>query len=321
MDQSILSTRDIIGQYFARMESNPGLSWLSQVSDLFISTQPSEVYPFIGQAPTMREWVGGRQPKSLWNAARLEIDNQHYEATLEVDVRDARRAKSDQLKVRIEEFADRSLSHWASLVTYLLSISETAHSYDGVPFFSTTHSEGASGLQSNLISVDISELDAQLHGVPAAPSIEEVQQVVGQAVTQIMTMKDDRGEIFNDQARKFLVLAPVNYAFVVQSAFNQAQLGALPGNRNLNVIESDGRPFEISVATSSRLGWTDKLAVFRTDGNTKALIRQSETDIQLRAKGEGSEHEFDTDTWQFGVDAWRGAWFGHWQRACLVRLV
>jgi phage major head subunit gpT-like protein len=60
--------------------------------------------------------------------------------------------------------------------------------------------------------------------------------------------------------------------------------------------------------------------VFRTDSPIKALIRQSEQDVELKAKAEGSEFEFDNDAWQFGIDAWRGAGYGYWQRACLVTM-
>jgi phage major head subunit gpT-like protein len=69
-----------------------------------------------------------------------------------------------------------------------------------------------------------------------------------------------------------------------------------------------------------RLTWTDKFAVFRTDSPIKALIRQTEQDVELKAKAEGSEFEFDNDAWQFGIDAWRGVGYGYWQRACLVTM-
>lgn len=321
MDQSILSSRAIIGAYFARMEAAPGLRWVEAVSDFFLSDQAAETYAFLGQAPAMREWVGGRQPSSLLQLPPITIPNRRYEAVLEVEVKDLRRDKTPQLEARINEFADGSKNHWAGLLAYLLSIAETAHGYDGVPFFGTTHSEGASGQQSNSISVDISELTATVHGVPAAPSHEEVQQAVWRAITQIMTVKDDRGEYFNESARRFLVMTPPHYRFAFEAAFTPELLQASPGNGNPDGLVLDGQPIEITVASNPRLSWTDKFAVFQTDGATKALIRQSETDIRLRAKAEGSEHEFDTDTWHFGIDATRGVWFGHWQRACLVRLV
>ena len=42
MDQSILSSRAVLGMYYARLEANPGLAWVNGVSNLFNSDQASE---------------------------------------------------------------------------------------------------------------------------------------------------------------------------------------------------------------------------------------------------------------------------------------
>ena len=53
----------------------------------------------------------------------------------------------------------------------------------------------------------------------------------------------------------------------------------------------------------------------------KGLIRQEETTPQLKVKGPDSEFAFDNDAIQIGVDAWRGADYGMWQRSCYVTLI
>ena len=65
MDQQLLSSRAIIGMYFARLEQNPGMAWIDGVSNLFGSDQSSETYNFLGQSPAMREWLGSRQAKGF----------------------------------------------------------------------------------------------------------------------------------------------------------------------------------------------------------------------------------------------------------------
>jgi hypothetical protein len=37
-------------------------------------------------------------------------------------------------------------------------------------------------------------------------------------------------------------------------------------------------------------------------------------------KDESSEYAFDNDAIQIGIDAWRGADYGLWQRACYVTM-
>jgi phage major head subunit gpT-like protein len=51
------------------------------------------------------------------------------------------------------------------------------------------------------------------------------------------------------------------------------------------------------------------------------LIRQNEMDPVLKLKDENSEFAFDNDAIQIGIDAWRGADYGLWQRACYVTMI
>lgn len=314
-DLSILSSRAVMGMYFARLEQNPGLAWVNGVSNLFTSDQDSETYPFLGQSPGMREWIGGRQAKGLGGNA-LTIANRHYESTLEIAVRDARRDKTPQIEARVADFADRSLTHWASLLSTLIAAGESTVCYDGQFFFDTDHVEGSSGVQSNDISVDISTLPATLHGVVTAPSVEEMQQSILKGITQIMSVKDNQGEPMNEAASSFLVKVPVPLYMVAIAACSTLTTAALQNNMNPNLVAN----LSVQVAMNARLTWTDKFAIFRTDSPIRALIRQSETEIDLKAKAEGSEFEFDNDAWQFGIDTWRNAGYGYWQRACLVTM-
>src|SRR5688572_15380740 len=118
-DLSILSSRAIMGEYFLRLETDPGLAWLGGVSNRITSDQASETYNFLGQSPAMREWIGGRQAKGF-SGQGLTIINKHYEATIEIAVRDARRDKTPQIAARMQEFADRAQTHWASLASTLI---------------------------------------------------------------------------------------------------------------------------------------------------------------------------------------------------------
>ncbi len=83
MDQQLLSSRAVLGMYFARLENPVNAGWIDGISNLFGSDQASETYPFLGQVPRYREWIGGRQAKGL-RGSSLTIRNKHYEATLEI---------------------------------------------------------------------------------------------------------------------------------------------------------------------------------------------------------------------------------------------
>lgn len=317
MDDSLLSSRDLIGMYFLRLEQNPGLAWVNAISNLFSSDRHQEKYGWLGQVPQLREWLGERKAKGLLDQS-FTIDNKHYEGTIEFALKDLRRDKTGQIQVRINEFVDRQLSHWASLLSTLIVDGETKTAYDGQFFFDTDHSEGSSGSQSNDITVDISAVPAQTHGTTTNPSIEEMQHTILKATSQIMSLVDDQGEPMNENASQFLVMVPTALWMTTVKAV--ALPAPSPGTEG--VLVNDVSNLRFGVAMNPRLDsdWTDKIAVFRTDAEIKPLIRQSETEPDLKAKAEGSEFEFDNAAWQFGIDTWRNVGYGFWQRACLAQM-
>lgn len=310
-----LSSRAIIGSFYQRLEVVTGNSWFDPISMMFTSDMESETYKWLGNAPAMRQWVGGRQAKGFRENG-LTITNLHYEATMDVLVRELRRDKTGQVMVRINEMADRAQSHWASLMSTLIANGATTTCYDGQYFFDTDHSEGSSGSLSNSISVDISAMPAVVHGTTTAPSVEEIQTTIIQAAQAMYGFKDDQGEPMNEAARNFLVMVPVPLWATTQAALRQSM--SQSGMTN-PVMVLDGINF--AIAPNPRLTWTDKLAVFRTDGSVKPFIRQEEAPLDVKAKAEGSEYEFDNDAWQFGIDTWRNVGYGYWQHAVLATMI
>ena len=313
MGASTLTSRAIIGEFYKTLEQNEGAAWLDLLSMLFTSDQDAESYNWLGQSPAMQEWVGGRNAKGFRENG-LSITNKHYEATIEVLVKELRRDKTGQVMARIRDLAQRTNSHWASLLSTLIINAASTVCYDGQFFFDTDHSEGDSGVQSNDITTDISALPASVHGVVTAPSVEEAQQSIMASIAAILGFKDDQGEPMNENASSFLVMVPM----ALYIPFSKAIM--LPSGTG---VSEQNVPAEmsISVVPNARLTWTDTFATFRADGNVKPFIRQQETDVDLKAKAEGSEFEFDNDAHQYGVDSWRNVGYGYWQHACLNQMV
>lgn len=315
-----LSSNAIRGMFYNRLEVATGASWIDGVSNYFNSDQELESYRWLGMTPVMREWIGGRQAKGFTSNG-IDIRNKHFEATIQILKRDLRRDKSGQLRVRVNELADRAMTHWASLLSSLIVSGESVACYDGQFFFDTDHSEGASGTQDNDIAVDISALPTGdvtgSHGSTTAPSVGEMALSIQQAIQQIIGFKDDQGEPLNELAREFLIMCPTTLFSTAQAA---VAVPFLPqGMNNTLAAQND---YRVRVAGNVRLNssWTTKFAVFRTDGQTKPFIRQEEQALELKAKAEGSEYEFDNDAWEFGIDTWRNVGFGMWQHACLVTM-
>lgn len=310
-----LTERQVIGTFYKALSQNTGADWVNSVSNYFTSDQASEEYAWLGQAPNMREWIGGRNAKGFTENS-ITIRNRHFEATLQVLVRDLRRDHSGQVMARIQELARRTNSHWASLLSTLILAGTTTTCYDGQYFFDTDHSEKDSGSQSNSISIDISELPLAVEGTTTAPAVGEMQYCIARAIQAIVGFKDDQGEPMNDDASGFLVMVPTSLMnAALQAVATPAQVA-----ETQTALQALRSKFQIGVAPNPRLTWTAQFAVFRTDSYLKSFIRQEETAVDLKVKGEGSEYEFDNDAWQFGVDTWRNVAYGYWQNACLVTM-
>jgi phage major head subunit gpT-like protein len=316
-DLSLLSSRAIMGMYFARLEQNNGLAWINDIANMFNSDQASETYDFLGQSPVMREWIGARAAKGFTGQG-VTVVNKHYEGTIELKKKDIRRDKTPQIRARMSEFADRAQTHWASLLTTLLVNAASTVCYDAQYYFDTDHSEGDSGVQSNKIDVDISGLPCTVHGADGShPSNEEFQQAVVAGIAQILSFKDDKGEPMNENARKFRIIVGTGLWIPAQAALKALTTANLIQNVNPGLAAD----ITVEVSLNPRLTETDTFYIFRTDSPIKGFIAQTEQEVELKAKAEGSEFEFDNDAHQYGIDAWRGVGLGYWQRACRVRMV
>lgn len=310
MGAATLSSRAIIGEFYNTLEQNTGAIWVPGVSAMFESNQESETYKWLGMAPAMREWVGGRHAKGFRENG-ITIVNKTFEATLEVLLNEMRRDKTGQIMVRVRELADRTNAHWAKLLSSLIVNAESAVCYDGQYFFDTDHSEGDSGTQSNDIQSNIA--------TTTAPTAAEMETAVLKTVEQLLGFKDDQGEPMNEEAMRFLVMVPVPFMAATAAALKNPVIVDGSGSRTNTITNLGGFQFEMAV--NPRLNWTEKFAVFRTDGQTKPFIRQEEEVVTVSAIAEGSELEFNENKHRYGVKAIRNVGYGYWQHACLTTFI
>jgi phage major head subunit gpT-like protein len=302
MGASSLGSRAIIGSFYNELQQNLGATWIPGTSMEFKSDQESETYKWLGMAPAMREWVGGRWAKGFRENG-LTIVNKTYEATLEVLVDEIRRDKTGQVMLRVAELARRTNSHWAKLLTALIVAGFATVCYDGYYFFHTLHAEGDSGNQDN-----------DLTGTAATstqPTSAEMETAIMACIMAILGFKDDQGEPMNEDAKEFMLMVPPCYLSPAAAATKNEFTSAGVSNTLVNM-----KGFGIQLEVNPRLTAVDRFYMFRTDAKTKALIRQSEEDVTISAIAEGSELEFNENKHHYGVKAIRNVGYGYWQHAC-----
>lgn len=113
-------------------------SQYTDIATVVPSTTGSEEYGWLGNFPSLREWVGERQVKNLTSHG-YTLRNKSYEATVSVP-RTA--IEDDQYGVytpAVTELGAAAGRHADELVFGLLKAGHVAQGYDGVPFFSASH--------------------------------------------------------------------------------------------------------------------------------------------------------------------------------------
>lgn len=303
MSANLITSRAVIGSFYEALAQGD-TGWVNDLSFKVQSDQASEQYAWLGMAPAMREWLGGRSAKDLREFS-FSVANKEHEATLEVMVPELRRDKSGQLMVRIGELADRVMSYPAKLMSTLIDGAESATCYDGQYFFDTDHSEGDSGTQDN------DRTYAAATGT--TPTIAEMRGAIMASISAILGFKDDRGEPVNENASNFSVMVPLTYWATAIEAVN------LPttDNGGANLLQNING-FSIRVIPNVRLTWTTKMATFVADGRQKPFILQEEMPMSIKAVAEGSELEFNENKHRYGV-SWSGnVGYGDWKKACLT---
>jgi phage major head subunit gpT-like protein len=301
-----LQSSDIIPMIVQGLDL-PGDAWIDQLAMRVDSDKDSEKYVWLGTAPQLREWKGGRQPKTL-REINFSIANKDFEATLEIPTDWLRRDKHSMILMRINQLIESARAHDAELLSTLINGADSALCYDGQYFFDTDHSEDESGIQSNKIT------GAAATG--AAPTAAEMEGAILDLTQQLLGFKDDVGRPTNASAKRFLLMVPVAYMKAASAALGTTVIIEGGASRN-NLIPTMGsvNGFTYELVVNPRLTWADRFAMFRQDAILKPFVKQVEVDTTVDALAEGSEEEFKNKrhlygvnrTMNFGANDWKGA--------------
>lgn len=303
-----LGYRGVIGRLFQRVTEVNADDWAPQVAMLIQTDQASEEYRWLGHAPAVREWIGGRQPAALRESG-ITIANKTYEASIELNIDELRRDKSGQMLLRVDDLAARVRSHWHKLLSDL--IVTPGNAYDGTTFYSATHSEADSGTQLNLLTAtQVPALDVTV----AAPTVAEIQAAIIGVVQYMMAYKDDKGEPLNWNAKSFMFMVPTWLAatFAQATAMPLINSGgaALP---NL-LTQWPGMSFRVVVNPRFTAG-SLIFYTFIIDQAVKPFIMQEE----LLTVGE-DDQEFMNNRKIIGVKLIRNVGTAFWQYASKATL-
>ncbi|MFH0981581.1 MAG: Mu-like prophage major head subunit gpT family protein [Planctomycetota bacterium] len=291
-----LLTKGLRSEFFNRFETTP--VHYTELATRLPSNSDSETYRWLGTVPKMREWGTGRLARGL-RTESYSVENLKYEATLEVDRDEIADDQTGQIRLRIGELAQRAATHKDYLITQLLINGETAgyHGYDGVPFFSDTHSSGESGNQDNKLTYDAA--------APDDPTEAEFKAALKQAIAALLAFKDDRGDPMALSATGLVCVVPMTLYFTALEAISATLV-----NNTSNVLQGVAR-----VISFAWLSDVSKWYLLKTDGVVRPFIFQDREPVEFTALAENSEEAFKREKFLYGVRARYRLAYGYWQFA------
>jgi hypothetical protein len=304
-----MTERGVLAELLYRLQ-NPLGQWWGPLVGRFESNDPAgEEHAWLGGVPQMQKQSGDPDFKQL-RAPSIIVKNEKWNAGIEIDVDDWDADKRGLIQQRINAQAGVVLSHPGILLMLAMAQAEAKPCYDGSMFFDDDHSEGESGVQSNLITATAVN--------PASPTASETSDAILSAVQQLHGIKDDHGNECNMDAMDFLVCHPTGMTKSVIKS-----LGAeLIGGGDTNVVAGNKSGFKFTAQVMPR--WTgNKIAVFRRRavGEGSAFIWQVFQEAKPTILGRDSEYCSLHDKLLFKHRGVYNLAFGRWQEGCLVNFV
>ncbi len=291
-----LLTKGLRSEFFNRFECTQ--THFTDLSTRIVSTGEAETYRWLGTVPKMREWGTGRLARGL-RTESYSIENQKYESTIEVDRDEIADDQTGQIRVRVGELAQRAATHKDYLIAQLLILGETSgyDSYDGVAFFSDSHSSGDSGAQDNKLTYDAADADS--------PTVAEFKEALKAAIATMLSTKDDQGEPMMVASTGLVCVVPPTMYFTALEAINASMV-----NNTSNVLEGAARVVSMPWLTDA-----SKWYLLKTDGVVRPFIFQDREPVEFSALAEDSEEAFKREKFLYGVRARYAMSYGYWQYA------
>ena len=276
-----------------------------KVAMIVESTSDQETYPCLGSVARMRELKDERIPKGLLEH-HFEVVNKDWEGTISVDRNEIEDEQYGQTTIKVRQLADEARRFIGDMIFTLIDQGNLStgtgtfagtniNCYDGNPFFSAAHSEGASGTQSNLAAVALTSTSLRA------------------GITAMKGILDDQGKplyvrpnlLVVNQSNEWVARELLNSTYYPEGATEGAAVGTKVANNVLKgIVDLYVTPY---VSTNN---WF----LFDTTRVVKPLLLQMRRKIAFDSLTEGYER-FMRKKLFFGTD-WRGqAAFAMWQYA------
>lgn len=260
----------------------------TKVAMIVPSSSGDETYGWLGQFPSLREWVGEREIQNL-STNGYTIKNKDFELTVGVPRNDIMDDKIGLYAPLIQNMGESAKIHPDTIVFALLASGFKEKCYDGVNFFSKEHplKKEEETVQSNMGTRKLS-VDS-----------------FAEAKAAMMTLKGEKGQNLKI-VPDLLVVAPQNEAKAREILFSDMILGST----NVNKGTCD---LMVSPDLSDH---GDQWYLLSTKRSVRPLVFQNREKPRFTSKtNDTDDNVFFQNEYLYGVNARYNAGYGLWQLA------
>lgn len=268
------------------------------------SSRAVEIYKWLGSAPKMRVYDGETKFEQF-NKFEWFIANVLYEGAFEFHLLEMLRDQTGHIEISASELGEAAALNPAEVLTELMKNAETQACYDSRPYFDTQHpiAKGSTTYNVNKITKTVTSL--------TNVTVQEAADAIYDGITQILSMKDDRGRTINKGSKDFVVVAPLKLAKVINAAVNNE----LINGGETNTLKRSKYTVSVEIDPDLDSAFTNKFDVYKTDGRVRPYIHQVELVIPPKAIHKESDYKYEFKTLRS-----EGIGFGDYRKACRVTL-
>lgn len=298
---SQVTLRDLTVTFDTSARRAAQTTFYPQVCNVIDSDSSDEKYAWLGDIPSVREFVGDRIYHQL-RSADYELKNKTWEVSQLID---RHKIADDRLNFYtpvMSMMGTRAAQHPDNLLFQIILAGESSLCYDGQFFFDTDHVWGDSGSQSNDLTYNASD--------PNAVTQTEFEAAYNAARTQMLTFKDDTGEFLiqptvTGLSNLMLVVPPE-----LEVIANKTIRSVLVGGGNTNIILDAPQ-----IVVSPFLTNATKFYLLHLDQALKPFVFQARASLSREMMGQNSIEKKDV---KFHTEARYNVGYLAWWNAVLT---
>lgn len=266
------------------------------------STTDTESYNWLGNVPAMKQWTDTRDIQGM-SAYNYSLKNLHYEVTIGVDRDTLEDDKYNLIQPRIQQLGLEAARFPANqAITALVDGGSTGNnSYDGVTYFSASHVEDGSGLQSNT-------------NTGSGVSLANIRTDLLAARTKMRRMKDNKGRPMNIIPDLVIIPPDLQDVFEQLITTNLVAGAGVAGTLVGQVAMSNNLMGAVDIYVNAYLTDTSDWFLMATKYPMKPLIYQLRKAPEFNAVTDPNDFVvFNQRQFYYGVDSRFAVGYGMWQ--------